>query len=79
MASRTSKRAAAGGRKAKSAPARSDAAKPASPGDNPLLRAWTTPFAMPPFDRIEISHFVPAFDRGFARNRKEIRMVKIHL
>ncbi len=42
---------------------------------NPLLEAWTTPFQMPPFDRIEIEHFVPAFDKGFAANRKEIAAI----
>ncbi|MGE0849514.1 MAG: M3 family metallopeptidase [Hyphomicrobiaceae bacterium] len=30
---------------------------------------------MPPFDRIEIAHFVPAFDKGFADNRKEIAAI----
>ena len=30
---------------------------------------------MPPFDRIEIEHFVPAFDKGFAANRKEIAAI----
>ena len=45
------------------------------PGQNPLLGAWTTPFQMPPFDRIEIEHFVPAFDKGFAANRREIAAI----
>ena len=43
--------------------------------DNPLLGRWTTPFEMPPFDRIRIEHFVPAFDRAFAANRKEIAAI----
>jgi peptidyl-dipeptidase Dcp len=30
---------------------------------------------MPPFDRIKIAHFVPAFDAGFATNRREIRAI----
>ncbi|HZT48552.1 MAG TPA: peptidase M3, partial [Hyphomicrobiaceae bacterium] len=42
---------------------------------NPLLAEWTTPFAMPPFDRIEIAHFVPAFDKAFAINRREIAAI----
>ena len=45
------------------------------PGQNPLLEDWTTPFEMPPFDRIELEHFVPAFDKGFAANRKEIAAI----
>ena len=30
---------------------------------------------MPPFDRIAIAHFVPAFDRGFSLDRKEIAAI----
>jgi len=32
--------------------------------DNPFLESWTTPFGMPPFDRIRPEHFPPAFNRG---------------
>ena len=34
--------------------------------DNPFFEAWTTPFGLPPFDRIRPEHFPPAFDRGMA-------------
>jgi peptidyl-dipeptidase Dcp len=51
------------------------AAKPKSGGANPLLERWATPFAIPPFGRIAIEHFMPAFDRGFAANRKEIAAI----
>jgi len=44
-------------------------------GGNPLLEPWTTPFEMPPFDRIRIEHFVPALDKGFALNRREIAAI----
>jgi peptidyl-dipeptidase Dcp len=47
----------------------------AAKAENPLLQAWTTPFAMPPFDRIRIEHFVPAFDRGFAEDRKAVAAI----
>jgi peptidyl-dipeptidase Dcp len=30
---------------------------------------------MPPFDRIRTEHFLPAFDRAFADNRKEIAAI----
>ncbi|HSF90839.1 MAG TPA: peptidase M3, partial [Paracoccaceae bacterium] len=30
---------------------------------------WTTPFELPPFDRINPDHFAPAFDEGFAQAR----------
>jgi peptidyl-dipeptidase Dcp len=39
---------------------------------NPLLEAWATPFEMPPFDRIEIAHYRPAFDAALAENTAEI-------
>lgn len=37
--------------------------------DNPLLAHWDTPFGMPPFDRIEIAHFAPAFDAALEEAR----------
>jgi len=46
--------------------------KTAAAGKNPLLERWTTPFEMPPFERIEIAHYLPAFARGFAGERQEI-------
>jgi peptidyl-dipeptidase Dcp len=75
MAGRSGRRTAAGGKKVRAAPAPRAAAKPGPASDNPLLGPWTTPFAMPPFHRIEIAHFVPAFDKGFADNRKEIAAI----
>src|SRR5688572_2292050 len=52
------------------------AAKKAKAADsNPLLGTWTTPFEMPPFDKVRIEHFMPAFDRAFAANRKEIAAI----
>jgi peptidyl-dipeptidase Dcp len=42
---------------------------------NPLLAKWATPFEMPPFDRIEARHFMPAFDRAFADNLAEIAAI----
>ena len=60
--------------KAGKMPARAHAArKPAAAGgSNPLLGAWATPFGMPPFDRIKVRHFMPAFDKAFADNIAEI-------
>ena len=40
--------------------------------DNPFFEAWTTPFGLPPFDRIRPEHFPPAFDRGMAEESAEI-------
>jgi peptidyl-dipeptidase Dcp len=39
---------------------------------NPFFETWTTPFGMPPFDRIETAHFMPAFERTIATHRAEI-------
>jgi len=40
--------------------------------DNPLFEDWTTPFGLPPFDRIRPAHFPPAFDRCMADELGEI-------
>ncbi len=42
---------------------------------NPLLAAWTTPFASPPFADIHPEHFAPAFDRALAAHRAEIEAI----
>jgi peptidyl-dipeptidase Dcp len=42
---------------------------------NPLVEPWTTPFAMPPFDRIRAEHFLPAFETAFADNMAEIEAI----
>lgn len=31
---------------------------------NPFFEEWTTPYGVPPFDRIRPEHFLPAFERG---------------
>jgi peptidyl-dipeptidase Dcp len=51
------------------------AAQAGARGDNPLLAPWTTPFQMPPFDLVAIEHFMRAFDRAFAVNRREIAAI----
>lgn len=40
--------------------------------DNPLLAKWTTPFEIPPFNRIEMAHFSDGFEKSMATNRAEI-------
>lgn len=40
--------------------------------NNPLLAEWDTPFATPPFDKIELSHYKPAFETAIAVSRAEI-------
>ncbi|WP_448187745.1 M3 family metallopeptidase [Azospirillum sp. sgz301742] len=43
--------------------------------DNPFFATWTTPFGLPPFDRIRPEHVPPAFDRGMAENIAEIEAI----
>ena len=39
---------------------------------NPLLVEWTTPFGMPPFDRIKEEHYFPAFQKAIDLKRQEV-------
>ncbi len=41
-------------------------------GENPFFTAWETPYGVPPFDRIEPDHFLPAFERGMSLLDAEI-------
>jgi peptidyl-dipeptidase Dcp len=43
--------------------------------ENPLFEAWTTPFELPPFERIRPAHFPPAFDRAMAEQAAEIAAI----
>ncbi len=48
-------------------------AKPvAAIAGNPLLEPWTTPFQVPPYDKIKPEHYLPAFKVAIEQNRKEI-------
>jgi peptidyl-dipeptidase Dcp len=43
--------------------------------DNPFFESWTTPFGLPPFDRIRPEHFPPAFDRAMVEHNAEIAAI----
>ena len=43
--------------------------------ENPFFEAWTTPFGLPPFDRIETAHFLPAFERAMLEHDAEIAAI----
>src|SRR6185437_6456609 len=43
--------------------------------ENPFFEDWTTPFGLPPFDRIEPAHFPPAFDHFMAEHTAEIAAI----
>jgi peptidyl-dipeptidase Dcp len=49
----------------------------ASESVNPFFSAWTTPFETPPFDQIKETHYLPAFQEGMARQKKEIEAIVI--
>ena len=37
--------------------------------ENPFLTEYKTPFQVPPFDKIENSHYLPAFEAGIAQQQ----------
>ncbi|MBE6176267.1 MAG: M3 family metallopeptidase [Rikenellaceae bacterium] len=39
---------------------------------NPLVEEWNTPYQTPPFSKIELKHYEPAFDYAIEQNRAEI-------
>ncbi|MFC1763176.1 M3 family metallopeptidase, partial [Planctomycetota bacterium] len=43
--------------------------------NNPLLEQWETPFGIPPFDRIEEEHYLPAFTQAMAVHQEEITAI----
>ena len=42
---------------------------------NPFFEEWTTPFGVPPFDKIATSHYVPAFERAMSVHLAEIEAI----
>ena len=40
--------------------------------DNPLLQVWTGPYGLPPFDRIQPSHFPPALEASMQEHLQEV-------
>jgi peptidyl-dipeptidase Dcp len=43
--------------------------------DNPFFSEFATPFGVPPFDLIKPEHYMPAFERGMAEQKKEIAAI----
>ena len=39
---------------------------------NPLLETWSTPFGVPPFDKIKTEHFKPAVEAGIRLHEAQI-------
>ena len=42
---------------------------------NPLLEPWTTPYGLPPFDKICDEHWEPAFRQALAEAKAAIRTI----
>lgn len=51
------------------------AQQPADASTNPLLNASTLPFQAPPFDRIQDSHYLPAFEEGMRQHLAQVRQI----
>lgn len=43
--------------------------------ENPLLSKFSTPFQVPPFDKIEEEHYLPAFKEGMKQEQEEIEAI----
>ena len=48
------------------------AQKSATDSGNPFLAEYSTPFGVPPFDRIKVEHYKEAFLKGMEEQKKEI-------
>jgi peptidyl-dipeptidase Dcp len=46
-----------------------------TPGDNPILAEWDTPFGVPPFDQIREQHYLPAFRAAMEEQQVEIQAI----
>ena len=45
--------------------------------NNPFFGKFKTPFETPPFDKIKIEHYEPAFDEGIKQMEKEVQEIAI--
>ena len=44
--------------------------------DNPFFeQEWATPYGVPPFDRIRMEHYAPAFERGMSLHNEQIEAI----
>jgi len=49
--------------------------KKCNKADNPFFEEYTTPFQVPPFDKIENEHYMPAFEEGMKQQNEEIAAI----
>lgn len=43
--------------------------------ENPFFSEYTTPFQVPPFDKIDTTHYIPAFEEGIKQHKNEIEVI----
>lgn len=43
--------------------------------DNPFFKEFDTPFGAPPFDKIKIEHYLPAFEKGIKESEEDIAKI----
>ncbi len=43
--------------------------------ENPFFSEYNTPFGVPPFDRIDTTHYMPAFEEGMKQQNAEIEIL----
>lgn len=44
-------------------------------GDNPFFGKYSSPYGIPPFDKIKVEHYKPAFLKGMEEQKKEIEAI----
>ena len=49
--------------------------EPSSSQDNPFFAEYQTPYQVPPFDQIQISDYMPAFEKGMKEHKEEIEAI----
>ncbi len=54
-----------------------DAAEQEAMADNPFLTESPLPYRLPPFDRIDESHYRPAFEQGMAEQIAEVEAIAV--
>ena len=42
---------------------------------NPFAAKYTTPFEVPPFDKIKNAHYLPAFEQGMLEQKREVELI----
>ena len=42
---------------------------------NPFFQVWETPYQVPPFDKIESKHYIPAFEEGMKQQIEEVEAI----